>query len=555
MTRADADDGTPIGRYVLQELIARGGMGEVFRAVARGAGGFEKPVVIKRILPQLADQQGRLATMFVEEARVMSKLVHPNIVQILDFGAGERDDYFLVMELVDGVDLGRFAEARGREGLDVGLAAKIVAEVLRGLRHAHEMALDGDGRVVIHRDVSPGNVLLSRVGEVKVADFGVALVSDRRRADEPVTLAGKLGYMAPEQYRGEVVDPRADLFSTGVVLYRLLTGTVPFSGDTGSERQQAAAQGAFEPPSARRSGLSSGFDDVMRLALAPSPNDRFASARAMSDALAEACTTAGVVLADVDEIADAVAAVVEEGPRARPVMRLDRELGQLTRHDGAFTMQVTRGDAIGSVIGSGSMVGSVVGAEASAIVETGHAPTPVDPSSSVRDGHPDPAGPRRRVGTLAAVAGLALAAVAGFGLSRAVDGASTGAPPPETSAVLAPTETASRRDAPPNEPPPAPEMRPPDPSGAVPAPKAPSPVAPPVPVPPAPPPVACTGKVLLAGKGSWWVSGGPGRVQAPGQYEWPCGSYQLVGTSRADGHTASRSVTVTRGAMAATRFE
>jgi len=122
---------------VLRERLARGGMGEVFRAVAMGAGGFEKPVVVKRILPQLAGQE-RLARMFVEEARVMSRLVHPNLVQVIDFGQGEHDDYFLVLELVEGVDLGRFRDTYRAKGelVPMALSLHVVQQMLRGLGHA-----------------------------------------------------------------------------------------------------------------------------------------------------------------------------------------------------------------------------------------------------------------------------------------------------------------------------------------------------------------------------------------------------------------------------------
>ena len=151
-------------------------MGEVFRAVAVGEHGFEKPVVVKRVLPAHAGRED-FADLFVAEAKLMTRLAHPNIVEVYDFGRGDHHDYYLVLELVDGVDLGRLmrAHAGRREKLPEPIALFVAAQVLRGLHHAHTRLAD-EGVVIVHRDVSPSNVLLSTEGEVKVADFGVALM-------------------------------------------------------------------------------------------------------------------------------------------------------------------------------------------------------------------------------------------------------------------------------------------------------------------------------------------------------------------------------------------
>ena len=193
-------------------------MGEVFRAVAVGESGFEKPVVIKRILPAHLGRDD-LAELFIAEAKLMTRLAHPNIVEVLDFGRGESGDYFLVLELVDGVDLARLHRGitARTERFPVALALYIAAQVLRGLHHAHAKSA-GEGGWLVHRDVSPGNVLLSTAGEVKVADFGVALIARpdaEERSPRARLLVGKPQYMASEQYDGADVDPRADLFSVG----------------------------------------------------------------------------------------------------------------------------------------------------------------------------------------------------------------------------------------------------------------------------------------------------------------------------------------------------
>src|SRR6185436_18945871 len=167
----------PFGRYLIKERMAQGGMGEVFLAVAVGADGFEKPVVIKRLLPKFAGRAD-IVSLLAREAKLMTRLIHPNIVQVIDFGRGQSDDYFLVMELVSGTDLGRFCRAQTTsEGrVPVPQALFIVSQMLRGLSYAHATA-SADGKRLVHRDISPGNVLLSTHGEVKIADFGVALVA------------------------------------------------------------------------------------------------------------------------------------------------------------------------------------------------------------------------------------------------------------------------------------------------------------------------------------------------------------------------------------------
>src|SRR4051812_32747359 len=185
----------PFGRYLLRERIAQGGMGEVFVAVAVGADGFEKPVVVKRLLPKFSSRP-EVASLLSAEAKLMTRLVHPNIVQVIDFGRGDSDDYFLVMELVNGVDLGRFCEAyrASKKSVPAALALFVTTQVLRGLAHAHATA-SADGNRLVHRDVSPGNVLLSAFGEVKVADFGVALVaSSTDSGNGDGWFVGKLAY-------------------------------------------------------------------------------------------------------------------------------------------------------------------------------------------------------------------------------------------------------------------------------------------------------------------------------------------------------------------------
>ncbi|MCX5745504.1 MAG: serine/threonine-protein kinase [Proteobacteria bacterium] len=213
-------------RYELLDRIGVGGMAEIFRGKAVAAGGFEKPVAIKRILPHLS-QDPRFVQLLIAEAKVLSLLKHRNITQIFDVGLGDDQQYFLVMEYVDGKDLGAIQRAviddkRRRTRIPFDLALHIVAEICEALEHAHSArAPDGKAMSLVHRDVSPSNVLLSRAGEVKLTDFGIA-----KRAEQEHTSAGavkgKFAYISPEQARNERLDARSDVFSVGILLWELV---------------------------------------------------------------------------------------------------------------------------------------------------------------------------------------------------------------------------------------------------------------------------------------------------------------------------------------------
>ncbi len=305
----------PFGRYVLKERLAQGGMGEVFRAVAVGEHGFEKPVVVKRILPAHAGRED-LTELFVAEAKLMTRLAHPNIVEVLDFGRGEHKDYYLVLELVDGTDLGRLTRAYAARGepFPIPLALYIASQVLRGLHHAHTK-LAAEGGVVVHRDVSPSNVLCGAEGEVKVADFGVALVTQLGSGRGSAGVAGKPGYMAPEQVDGAAVDARADVFSAAVVLQQMITGELPFPGATAEAKQEAAHRGDRIWAGALRDGVSDAVEAILERALAPTPEARFPDARSMAQAI-ERLRDGGQRIAHGDDLAEAVRAAQRELPVA-----------------------------------------------------------------------------------------------------------------------------------------------------------------------------------------------------------------------------------------------
>ncbi|MGK4004630.1 serine/threonine-protein kinase [Sorangium sp. So ce1036] len=335
--------------------MARGGMGEVFRAAALGPDGTELPVAIKRIVPMHAGRDA-LKELFIAEASMMTRLVHPNLVEVLDFGVDDGGDFYLVLELVSGTDLGRLCRwiwARG-ETVPVPVALFVASEVLKGLGYAHERSA-AEGQLLVHRDVSPGNVLVSLGGAVKVVDFGVAIATPGEAGDAARRdLVGKPSYMPPEQFDGERVDARADLFALGVVLFQMLTGARPFAGTSATARMAAAREGHLQRASELRPEVSPALEAVLARALAPRREDRFPDARAMLEAI-EALRDAGHAIGAPADLAALVTAALKDPPESRqaghPSSDLpsalpdddDLEGRELTRAGAAspFTLRVT----------------------------------------------------------------------------------------------------------------------------------------------------------------------------------------------------------------------
>lgn len=220
------------GKYVIERRLGGGGMAEVFLARTVGAEGFSRPVAIKRIRSGFA-QDPEFANLFVEEARLTARLQHPNIVQVLDFDRDHEGGLFLVMELVDGVTLHGLLQ---RCRLPLSLVIYAAIEILRGLDYAHELPINPDGvRGLVHRDLSPDNVLLSWEGVVKVSDFGVAKARAASKATASITIKGKPSYMSPEQVNGGALDGRSDLFAVGAIMFEMLCARSLFSGGTNGE--------------------------------------------------------------------------------------------------------------------------------------------------------------------------------------------------------------------------------------------------------------------------------------------------------------------------------
>jgi serine/threonine protein kinase len=275
------------GKYEFWEVAGEGGMASVWRGFMHGAAGFCRPVAIKRIRPEFVVQPEFVA-MFVEEARVGSQLLHSNIVQVYDFERDPSGAYFLVMEWVEGLDFRRY----WRTYADLGqrspwpLVVAIGVETLRGLGAAHER-VDPLGRKapVIHRDVTPQNILLGTSGLVKLADFGLARAMDRTRTTHPDIIKGKLAYLAPEVANGLPASVQSDVFSLGVVLWEALAGRLLFEGVRDADVLLQVRRVEIPKLNHVRDDLPVELVHAIGRALAPRPSDRFPSAREFLRAL------------------------------------------------------------------------------------------------------------------------------------------------------------------------------------------------------------------------------------------------------------------------------
>ena len=288
-----SEETTRFGKYELLDRIAAGGMAEIFRARYEPAKGVSKQVVIKRILPHYAENKGFIG-MFTNEAKIAMSLSHGNIAQVFDFGAID-GDYFLAMELVDGQPLSKVVKRSKELGLPVlppELAAFVVAELLKGLHYAHTR-LDEDGRPlrIVHRDVSPQNVLLGFEGSVKIVDFGIAkarhLSSEETAAN---AVKGKYTYFSPEQARAKELDARTDVFAAGIVLYELLCGQLPFQGRL-MDVLAKIVRGQFLKPRALNPRIAPELERIVLKALATEKAQRYQSAEAFQSDLTRFVST------------------------------------------------------------------------------------------------------------------------------------------------------------------------------------------------------------------------------------------------------------------------
>ncbi len=267
-----------IGPYKLISRLGAGGMAEVFLAIKPGPQGFEKQVALKRLLPALEDRD-QYIRMLSEEARLHAQLDHPNIVPLLDFFA-EGGTLCMAMEYVPGLHLRELAEKaqRTQKPIPWPLVVFIIAEALQGLDYAHKKKSSKGPLGIVHRDVSPQNILISYEGAVKVADFGIAWARTDREKTETGVLKGKIRYLSPEQIEGRPVDARTDIYGTGVLLYELLCGRHPFDGTTELEVLKKITAGSYPNPQPLASDLPPSLHTGITQALKLSPEERFADA-------------------------------------------------------------------------------------------------------------------------------------------------------------------------------------------------------------------------------------------------------------------------------------
>lgn len=278
---------THLAHFEILRRLGVGGMAEVFLAKRRGAENTFKLLVLKRVLPAYGSSP-RFRSMFAEEANLATRLNHPNIVQVYEFQDYGEEGQLLSMEFVEGLDLGKLMAAARTKGLVLPpwVGAHIVAEAAKGLHYAHERKNErGEPLEIVHRDVSPQNVLLSYEGAVKIADFGVATANLFR--DEVGVLKGKFGYMSPEQARGERVDRRSDVYALGVILYELLVGRPLHPGLSGDDLLAAVRSGAIDPPS-KFATVPPELESIVMRALAARREERYQTARDLANAIARA---------------------------------------------------------------------------------------------------------------------------------------------------------------------------------------------------------------------------------------------------------------------------
>ncbi|MBI1908574.1 MAG: serine/threonine protein kinase [Deltaproteobacteria bacterium] len=285
------------GKYLLLEKIARGGMAEIFLAKQKGEQGFEKELVIKKILPEWANNPSFL-TMLIDEAKLAALLTHPNIVQVHDLGR-EGNDYFIAMEYIPGVDLRRLWEKVGSSGGKIPLPVIlfIMTHVLDGLQYAHSKKdPHGKNLQIIHRDVSPQNILVSYDGTVKLTDFGIAKAALRTTETVSGVHKGKFAYMSPEQANLQEIGQSSDLFSAGIVLYEVLTGRRLFGGGSDIETLDRIRKIKVHFTPEDEKHIPPRLREIVRKALARSPEDRFPQAAAFREEISRFAVQNGFTL-------------------------------------------------------------------------------------------------------------------------------------------------------------------------------------------------------------------------------------------------------------------
>lgn len=277
-------------RYTITERLDHGGMAEVFRGVAESMEGFKKSVAIKRILPSLTKNQ-KFVSMFLDEARLSLFLQHANIVQVFDISRTPDNAYFLVMEFVDGCNLKALIERQKQKGkrIEIHHTIYLMMETCKALYYAHnlEHPETNEPLGIVHRDISPPNILLSKNGEVKVVDFGLAKASSQIESTDPGVVKGKFSYLSPEAASGLEVDHRADVFAVGIIMWELFTGRRLFYGDSDYQTVELVRKAHVPSIAALNPEVELELEQIVRKALAKDADERYQSAQDLSDALAQ----------------------------------------------------------------------------------------------------------------------------------------------------------------------------------------------------------------------------------------------------------------------------
>ncbi len=473
----------PYGQYVLVRKLAEGGMAEIFLAKLLGADGFERNVVIKRMLSNLSSIPD-FVEMFRDEARLAARLSHPNIIQIHELGFIE-GCYYICMEYLAGEDFSTTLRQAGRKRqyTPLPIVMRTMVDAARGLHFAHDFTNEsGQPLHIVHRDISPSNLYVTYQGQVKVLDFGIAKASSRLVQTRTGVVKGKYIYMAPEQARGEEVDRRADIFSLGVSLYESVTNVRPFARENDLAVLNALLTGDFMPPAQLRRDLPKELEAVVLKAMALRPEDRYATASEFADAL-EHCLAGKVPLASNKELAEYLRAQFG-----------DERFTEKTRVPTLATLKT-----LSAQMGAAPPEKPVVFASSGVFPAAGAAPAQprkdsstgiVAPPSSPPVEGPTAVRPRRTglVVTLAVV-GVLLAAGGGFAAWRALS------PPPQQPVAVTPTPPAPAEPpvvTPPPVEPSAPAVTPTPPTAVATPTEVPPAVTPPVTPPPETAPVEPT---------------------------------------------------------------
>src|SRR5690348_2086155 len=277
-------------RYTITERLDHGGMAEVFRGVAESMQGFKKAVAIKRVLPNLTKNE-KFVRMFLDEAKLSLFLQHANIVQVFDISKTPDNAYFLVMEYVDGCNLKSLIERQKQKSrrIEVAHAIYMMMECCKALNYAHslEHPETGEPLGIVHRDISPPNILLSKNGEIKLVDFGLAKANSQIESTDPGVVKGKFSYLSPEAASAQPVDHRADIFAVGIILWEMFTGRRLFYGETDYQTVELVRQARVPSIAALNPEIEPELEAVVRKALARDAEERYQSAADLADALAQ----------------------------------------------------------------------------------------------------------------------------------------------------------------------------------------------------------------------------------------------------------------------------